>query len=104
MTILTRRTGTVRVTQPALRVGVRRGLAKAYPYPYPSVPYPKPARVLKPVIITRYETLSKTFNELGYTTSRADPCVRFKDGNGSYTITDTYTDDIFGASRDDEEI
>jgi len=51
-----------------------------------------------------YETLSTTFRELGYTTSRADPCVRFKEEDGKYTITDTYTDDIFGASRDDEEI
>lgn len=51
-----------------------------------------------------YETLSTTFNELGYTTSRADPCVRFKEGRGKYTITDTYTDDIFGASKDEEEI
>ena len=51
-----------------------------------------------------YETLSTTFDKLGYTTSRADPCVRFKEGNGKYTITDTYTDDIFGASKDDEEI
>lgn len=51
-----------------------------------------------------YETLSTTFNDLGYTTSRADPCVRFKKVNGNYTITDTYTDDIFGASNDDEEM
>ena len=51
-----------------------------------------------------YETLSTTFNEIGYTTSRADPCVRFKKGNENYMITDTYTDNIFGASNDDEEI
>ena len=51
-----------------------------------------------------YETLSTTFNQLGYTTSRADPCVRFKKENGNYTVTDTYTDDIFGASNADEEI
>ena len=51
-----------------------------------------------------YKTLSKTYDDLGYTTSRADPCVRFKKGNGNYTITDTYTDDTFGASNDDEEI
>ena len=50
-----------------------------------------------------YETLSTTFNDLGYTTSLADPCVRFKKENGNYTITDTYTNDIFGASNDDEE-
>ena len=50
-----------------------------------------------------YETLSETFNNLGYTASRADPCVRFKKKDGSYTITDTYTDDIFGASNDEAE-
>jgi hypothetical protein len=51
-----------------------------------------------------YETLSTTFKQLGYTTSRADPCVRFKKENGNYTITDTYTDDIFGASNTDGKI
>src|SRR5271155_674976 len=51
-----------------------------------------------------YETLGTTFDELGYTTSRADPCVRLKEGDGKYTITDTYTDDVFGASKNDEEI
>jgi hypothetical protein len=51
-----------------------------------------------------YETLSATYTELGYTTSRADPCVRFKKENGNYTLTDTYTDDVFGASNNDEEI
>ncbi len=25
-----------------------------------------------------YETLMETYNKLGYTTSRADPCVRYK--------------------------
>ena len=51
-----------------------------------------------------YETLGGTFNELGYSTSRADPCVRFKKEGGNYTLTDTYTDDIFGASNSDEEM
>ena len=51
-----------------------------------------------------YETLTKTFKDLGYTTSLADPCVRFKKDENNYTITDTYTDDIFGASKSDEEI
>ena len=51
-----------------------------------------------------YETLTKTFKDLGYTTSRADPCVQFKKDDKNYTITDTYTDDIFGASNSDEEI
>ena len=36
--------------------------------------------------------------------SHADPCVWFKKENRNYTITDTYTDDIFGASNDNEEI
>jgi hypothetical protein len=51
-----------------------------------------------------YETLRKTYNELNYTTSRADPCVRFKKEEGNYTITNTYTDNTFGASNNDEEI
>ena len=50
-----------------------------------------------------FETLGATYNDLGYTTSRADPCVRFKRENGNYTITDTYTDDVFGASSSEEE-
>jgi hypothetical protein len=51
-----------------------------------------------------YETLRKTYNELSYTTSRTDPCVRFKKEGGNYTITNTYTDDTFGASNNDDEI
>ena len=51
-----------------------------------------------------YETLRKTYIDLGYTASNADPCVRIKKENGNYTITDTYTDDIFGASNNDEEV
>ena len=51
-----------------------------------------------------YETLRETFNTLGYTTSHADPCVRFKTEDGNYTITDTYTDDIFGASNNEQEV
>ena len=51
-----------------------------------------------------YETLTATYNKLGYTTSRADPCVRYKRDAGEYTITDTYTDDVFGASASEEEI
>ena len=50
-----------------------------------------------------YETLARTYDKLGYTTSRADPCVRFKRDGENYTITDTYTDDIFGALNSDEE-
>ena len=51
-----------------------------------------------------YETLTATYDKLGYTTSRADPCVRYKSEGRDYTITDTYTDDVFGASKSDEEI
>ena len=51
-----------------------------------------------------YETLWGTYDNLGYSTSRADPCVRFKKENGNYTLTDTYTDDVFGASNDDAEM
>ena len=51
-----------------------------------------------------YETLKATYDKLGYTTSRADPCVRYKRENGQYTVTDTYTDDVFGASTSDAEI
>ena len=50
-----------------------------------------------------YETLSKTYSDLGYTTSHADPCVRFKKDDKNYTITDTYTDNVFGVSKDDKE-
>jgi hypothetical protein len=49
-----------------------------------------------------FETLSNTYNDLGYSTSRADPCVRYKKELGNYTITDTYTDDIFGTSNSGE--
>ena len=41
---------------------------------------------------------------MGYITSRADPCVRCKKEGNGYTLTDTYTDDIFGASRTDGEV
>src|SRR6266540_1154360 len=51
-----------------------------------------------------YETLTSTFDKLGYTTSRVDPCVRYKRENSGYTLMDTYTDDIFGPSKTDEEI
>jgi hypothetical protein len=51
-----------------------------------------------------YTTLCDTYDDLGYTTSRADPCVRFKKENGNYTLTDTYTDDTFGASNSEGEM
>jgi Reverse transcriptase (RNA-dependent DNA polymerase)/GAG-pre-integrase domain/Integrase core domain len=50
-----------------------------------------------------YETLCTTYDDLDYTTSRADPCVRTKEVDGNYTITNTYTDDTFGASNSEEE-
>jgi len=48
-----------------------------------------------------YETLMTTYDKLNYITSRADPCVRYKRDDG---VTDTYTDDVFGASTTDEEV
>ena len=51
-----------------------------------------------------YETLTNTYNKLGYTTSQVDPCVRYKKDGDGYTLTDTYTDDVFGASKTDGEI
>ena len=51
-----------------------------------------------------YETLTETYKKLGYTTSQADPCVRYKREGDGYTITDTYMDDVFGASKSDREI
>ena len=51
-----------------------------------------------------YETLSTSYDKMGYTTSRADPCVRIKKEDGNYTLTNTYTDDTNGASNNDEEI
>ncbi len=51
-----------------------------------------------------YETLTNTYDKLGYTTSRADPCVRYKKDSDGYTLMDTYTDNVFGASKTDGEI
>jgi transposase InsO family protein len=48
-------------------------------------------------------TLDSTYDKLGYTTSRADPCVRYKKEGRNYTLTNTYTDDVFGASKSGEE-
>ncbi len=51
-----------------------------------------------------YKTLGKTYNDLGYKTSHADPCVwTTGEPGGDYTITDTYTDDIWGMSLSKEE-
>src|SRR6266545_53693 len=51
-----------------------------------------------------YETLKNTYDKLGYTISKADPCIRYKKDDNEYTITDTYMDDIFGALKMDKEI
>ena len=51
-----------------------------------------------------YETLTATYDKLGYVTSRADPCVQYKREGEGYTLTDTYTDDVFGASKTDAEV
>ena len=51
-----------------------------------------------------WETLDTTYNELNYTKSRADPCIRYKKEDDNYTLTNTYTNNIFGASKSDEEI
>ena len=51
-----------------------------------------------------YEILWGTFFNLGYPASHADPWVWFKKDGENYMLTDTYTDDIFGASNSDEEI
>ena len=51
-----------------------------------------------------YKMLQGTYNNLGYSTSQADPCVHFKKENSNYTLMDTYTDDVFGASNDDAEM
>ena len=48
-------------------------------------------------------TLGATYDKLGYITSRADPCVRYKKEDTNYTISNTYTDDTFGASNNGEE-
>lgn len=51
-----------------------------------------------------FETLGRTYDNLGYKTSQADPCVRMMgQPGGNYTLTDMYMDDIWGASSSAEE-
>jgi hypothetical protein len=52
-----------------------------------------------------YKTLGGTFDELGYSTSWADPCVCFKKEGGNYTLTDIYWRHLqcFEFRRGDEE-
>lgn len=45
-----------------------------------------------------WHTLDDAYTELGYTTSRADSCVRSRITNGKHTVTNTFTDDVFGIS------
>lgn len=44
------------------------------------------------------ETLAEGYRKDGYTTSRADPCIRYKRVGEEYTITSTYGDDVCGGS------
>ena len=50
-----------------------------------------------------YKTLSKTYVKLKYTPSNVDLCIRYKKEGNNYTITNTWTDDTFGASKTKEE-
>ena len=50
-----------------------------------------------------YETLTNTYNKLGYITSWADPCMQYKVVGDGYTFTDTYMDNVFRASKMDKE-
>lgn len=43
-------------------------------------------------------TLASAYEEDGYVTSRADSCVCFHRKGNEYTITGTYSDDVFGGS------
>lgn len=45
-----------------------------------------------------WNTLDKTYDDLGYLASRANGCVRYKRVGGEHTITDNYNDDVLGAS------
>ena len=47
-------------------------------------------------------TLDKAYKDLGYHTSRADPCVRAKSIDGEHTIANTFNDDVFGTSTTKE--
>ncbi len=50
------------------------------------------------------ETLGGTYDQLGYNTSRADPCIWvWKGDNGEYTLTATYTNDVLGVSTSPAE-
>ncbi len=48
--------------------------------------------------------ISKSFKEMGYQQLGVDPCVQVQDVNGEYTLTTTYTDDIYGVSSTKEGV
>ncbi|PPR03889.1 hypothetical protein CVT26_000820 [Gymnopilus dilepis] len=43
-----------------------------------------------------------TYDGLGYYMSRADPCIHSRGMNGVFDLNGTYTDDVLGASTNDE--
>ena len=45
-----------------------------------------------------YKMLSQTYNKLGYYQSLTDHCVQVWQVGGEYTITSTYTDNVFRGS------
>ncbi|GAW09849.1 retrotransposon Ty1-copia subclass [Lentinula edodes] len=44
------------------------------------------------------ETLAAGYREDGYTTSRADPCIRYRRDGAEYTLTSMYGDDVCGGA------
>ncbi|KAF7333549.1 Retrotransposon Ty1-copia subclass [Mycena sanguinolenta] len=51
-----------------------------------------------------YKELDSGYEDLGYHSNAADPCVRTRIRDGEYTITSTHTDDCLGASTTETEI
>ncbi|KAL7280494.1 hypothetical protein ACG7TL_005426 [Trametes sanguinea] len=51
-----------------------------------------------------WQHLDNTYEQLGFSRSRADECVRARFDNGSLAITATYTDDITSAADDAEAL
>jgi hypothetical protein len=52
-----------------------------------------------------YKDLEDQFQKLGFKSSRADPCIRFRhdESTGKYSIASVHTDDVFSRSNDDSE-
>ena len=46
--------------------------------------------------------MSGAYEALGYYKSIANPCVHSRVNGNEYTVTSTYTDDVFGASSTEE--